>query len=140
MVLDPHANTPLSRADRARARRSGVLVVDCSWNRLRDRGRFPGSDRPLGPARRLPLLIATNPQHFGNVTELTTAEAFGAALFVLGEAGPARALLDGFAGGPAFFEVNAALLRRYAEATLPEGVLAAESAAFSGSGDAHGAR
>lgn len=109
-------------------------MVDCSWNRLRDRGRLPGDGRPLGPARRLPLLFATNPQHFGRVTELTTAEAFAAALFLLGDRALARALLDGFAGGTAFFKVNGALLARYAEAGPPEGVLAAESAAFSDSG------
>ncbi len=65
-VLDPHAADPLSAADRALARRGGVLAVDCSWNRLASRGRLPGlAVDDGGIHRRLPILVAGNPQHFG---------------------------------------------------------------------------
>ncbi len=132
IVLDPHAPVPLSSADRPRARRAGVIAIDCSWNRLAGRGDLPSGSASSGGRghRRLPFLLATNPQHFGRLAELNTAEALGAALYVLGARAQAARLLGGFAGGPAFFEVNRERLKRYAEAADPAGVIAAEAALF----------
>jgi ribosome biogenesis protein Tsr3 len=76
------------------------------------------------------MLVATNPQHFGRLGELNTAEALGAALYLLGRPAQARGLLDGFAGGRALFEVNQERLERYASRATPEEVLAAEQALF----------
>ena len=122
VVLDPFADEPLSRRDRATARRGGLLVIDCSWNVLSERGGFPTSGR--GSARdhrrRLPWLIAANPQHYGRLGELNTVEALAAALRVLGWDHQARSLLGGAAGGAAFLEINAERLDRYA--TAPDGV------------------
>jgi pre-rRNA-processing protein TSR3 len=129
VVLDPFAMEPLSRADRAVAERGGLVAVDCSWNRISDRGRLPavgGSGRLSGPRRRLPLLVATNPQHYGRVGELNTAEALAASLCVLGQPNEAEELLRGFSGGPAFFEVNRERLGRYARARSAEAVREAE--------------
>ncbi len=132
IVLDPHASTPLSPADRPAALRSGVIAIDCSWNRLADRGAIAPSAHGPSPAhpRRLPFLLATNPQHYGRLAELNTAEAAGAALFVLGARGTAVELLEGFAGGEAFFRVNRERLDRYARAPGPQGIVAAEAALF----------
>jgi pre-rRNA-processing protein TSR3 len=135
ILLDPRAPTPLSSADAARARRDGVLGIDCSWNRLAERGGFP-PPTPVGNGpsahRRLPLLVPTNPQHYGRTTELTTAEAFAAALYLLGEESRARRLLDAFPGGAAFFDVNAVALHRYREAATGDELLAAERGLFGG--------
>ncbi len=64
------------------------------------------------------------------MAELNTAEALAAALYVLGASEQAVQLLEGFAGGPAFFEVNRERLARYVEADRPAGVIAAEAALF----------
>ncbi|MCI4346595.1 MAG: DUF367 domain-containing protein [Thermoplasmata archaeon] len=82
ILLDPRADTPLSPADRPRALDGGLLGVDCSWNRLGERGGFPARLPGLHHQphrRRLPFLLAGNPQHYGRLAELNTAEAFGAA-------------------------------------------------------------
>lgn len=127
IVLDPYAPVPLCRADRPAASRGGVTAVDCSWNRLSaDRASGRESRRAEGSLRRLPMLIATNPQHFGRFGELNTAEALGAAAFVLGFPARAKALLSGFAGGTSFLDMNRERLSRYASADRPEDVLAAE--------------
>ena len=133
VVLDPYAPTPLSVADQGAAEVAGLLVVDCSWNRLSSRGTFPGEEggsRRHGTHRRLPLLIAANPQHYGRVAQLSTVEAFSAALYVLGRTTEAEQVITGFAGGPDFLEVNRARLDRYRNAPGPAEILVAEKALF----------
>ena len=135
VVLDPHARSPLSGADRAAAARGGILVVDCSWNRLAERGGLPHDDReetPRGIRRRLPFLIATNPQHYGRLAELNTAEALGAAVYLLDDVERAGRLLEGFRGGPEFLHVNRTRLERYRACAGPDEVTAAERALFGG--------
>ncbi len=134
VTLDPYAPLPLSSADRRAALAGGLLAVDGSWNRLSVRGRFPGSARPGSDpgARRLPFLLATNPQHFGKWTQLNTVEALAAAVYLLGRPVQAAHLLEAFRGGPAFLEINRARLERYAEARSGAEVLEAERAIFTG--------
>jgi pre-rRNA-processing protein TSR3 len=133
ILLDPHAERPLAPSDAAEARRGGILVVDCSWNRLQGRGGYPGERGWLAgfrSRRRLPFLLAANPQHFGRVAELNTAEAFAAALAILGEPEEAGRLLQGFRGGPALLEINAAALSEYAFGPDVEAVRRAETRLF----------
>jgi rRNA small subunit aminocarboxypropyltransferase len=131
VLLDPRAPTPVSRTDRLAARRDGILAVDCSWNQLASRGELPEGgllSRRTRP-RRLPWLVATNPQHYGRWNELNTAEALAAALHVLGEPGQASALLAPFAGAAEFWKVNSSRLRLYGEAVDSEGVQTVERSA-----------
>jgi pre-rRNA-processing protein TSR3 len=135
VVLDPYAATPLSRADLEEAEQGGLLAVDCSWNRLGQRGRFPpgAEDGALhGHRRRLPLLVAANPQHYGRIGELNTVEALAAAVFVLGRPAESTALLAGFRGGDGFLEINAERLARFAGGADSEEMLALERALFGG--------
>lgn len=133
IVLDPFAPDPLSLRDRPTAIRGGILAVDCSWNQLGERGAYLAAPC-LGPKRaghrRLPYLMATNPQHFGRIGELNTAEALGAALFVVGFETTAQNLLDGFAGGRSFFEVNRPRLEAYRDRADPSEMRAAERTVF----------
>jgi len=133
VVLDPYAPTPLSAADLGAAERGGLLAVDCSWNRLASRGTFPGAgsrNRSRGTHRRLPILIAANPQHYGRVAELNTVEALSAALSVLGRVEAAEQLMEGFRGGAEFLEVNRTRLDRYRAAADPVDVAALEKELF----------
>lgn len=135
VVLDPYSPVPLSAADREAAQVGGILVVDCSWNRLAARGAFPGAEgrgRRHGSHRRLPVLVATNPQHYGRVAQLTTAEAFCAALSILGQEEAAEELIGGFAGGGEFLSVNRERLDRYRAAAGPADITAAEKVLFGG--------
>ena len=78
------------------------------------------------------MLVAANPQHYGRLTQLTTAEAFSAALSVLGREAEAAGVLAGFAGGDDFLEINRDRLDRYRRAKGPTEVLAAEKDLFAG--------
>ncbi len=135
MLLDPYATVPLTSGDRPRAEGAGLIAVDCSWNRLSQahaRGVPNARARGGGGARRLPMLLATNPQHFGRLGELNTAEALAAALWILGRPEESVGLLSGFAGGSTFLELNAERLARYAAAGSAKAILAEERALFGG--------
>ena len=132
-MLDPYATVPLTSADRPRADAHGLVAVDCSWNRLSARHArgLPRTAVVHGAVgRRLPILVASNPQHYGRLGELNTAEALAAALVLLGEPEDAARLLEGFAGGPAFFELNRERLARYAGASSPEELVREERGLF----------
>ena len=137
VLLDPHAPVPLSRADRERAIRGGVVAVDCSWNRIGATGRYPRQlttlDR-LTFRRRLPWLVAANPQHHGRLGELNTAEALAAALVLLGERGRAERVLETFPGGPTFFDLNAEAFAQYVRAIDGDAIVALETAPLGASG------
>ncbi len=90
--------------------------MDCSWNRLRDRaGLPPGLPRPPRPSlpRRLPFLLAANPQHFGRLGELNTAEALGAALYLAVGAPAAERFFSRWTGGSELLRLNAERLSAY---------------------------
>lgn len=130
ILLDPHADEPLSSRDAPRIRRRGLAAVDCSWNQLGARGRYPdgGSTAfPFERRRRLPWLRAGNPQHYARVGELNTAEALAGALYVIGAGAQADRLLDATGAGRSFPDLNSLLLREYAAAPTAEGVRAVEA-------------
>jgi len=132
ILLDPRAPVPLTPQDGPRAASAGILVVDCSWNRLDRRGGFDPALTGLTrlPRRRLPWLLAGNPQHYGRVGELNTAEAFAGALDILGDRAGAERVLGTFAGGPGFLALNARLLEAYRNAGSVEALRAAEREFF----------
>jgi pre-rRNA-processing protein TSR3 len=135
VVLDPYATVPLTSADRTRAESEGLVAVDCSWNQLsarHARGLPRTGTVRGGVGRRLPILFASNPQHYGRLGELNTAEALAAALYVLGRPEEADHLLAGFAGGAAFRELNGERLARYARAASPAELIVAERGEFAG--------
>jgi len=112
-----------------------VVVVDCSWNRLARRSLALDGDGPPTPRllrRRLPLLLAANPQHFGRLAELNTVEAFAAALYLVGAPGRAAEILAGFRGGTTFLELNRERLTAYRAAATSDEVRAVERRLFGG--------
>ena len=120
LLLDPSARAPLCRADQVAA----LVAVDCSWKK---REHVFQSIRARCK-RRLPYLIAANPVNYGRPHELTTVEALGAALYILGEKERAKELLGKFKWGPTFLALNAAPLNEYAEASTFADLLACERA------------
>lgn len=122
VVLDPMAEKALSREDSEAASRRGLLVLDCSWNRLE---RFPSIRRGLRH-RALPFLVAANPTNYGVPQKLSSAEALAAALYIMGERTRAEALMSRFKWGPAFIQINRERLEAYLEAEDSTGVVSAQ--------------
>ncbi len=108
ILLDPTALQALSPADRpARS----LTALDCSWEVL-----DTGAVSSWRKRRALPFLVAANPVNFGRPWRLTSVEAFGAALFILGEREQAGAVLESQNWGPRFLELNEEPLSLYARA------------------------
>jgi len=120
VVLNPHAERALSPADRNASDR--LVALDCSW-KTAEREAFDLD----GPHRALPFLVAANPVNFGNPFELTTVEAFAAALLILGEREQAEQVLSKVRWGETFLELNAEPLRRYADCEDSTDVVAVQS-------------
>lgn len=109
VYLTPLADKALSREDLQRAERGGIRAVDCTWTHEADIPSYPNG-------RALPYLVAANPVNYGRPFRLTTAEAFSAALFILGREPEARKVLSSFTWGEQFFLLNQEPLERYAGA------------------------
>jgi len=123
VVLDPEAEKALSREDLEAAMRRGVLVLDCSWNKL---SRFPRVRSGLRH-RALPFLVAANPTNFGKAQKLSSAEALAAAAYILGERERAEHLMSRFKWGSAFLDMNRERLEAYAAADTSAEVVQAQA-------------
>jgi pre-rRNA-processing protein TSR3 len=122
IVLDPEAEKALSREDSAPAEKFGLLVLDCSWNKL---SKFPVIRSGL-QHRALPFLLAANPTNFGKPQRLSSAEALAASLFIMGEKAHAEDLMNLFKWGPVFLDINRERLEAYASAANSTGVVKAQ--------------
>lgn len=112
ILLDPSAEKSISSEDKEAAARFGILALDCSWNRLEE---FPKVRKGLRH-RALPFVLPTNPTNFGKAQRLSTAEAFAAALYILGEREQAAGIMNRFKWGPSFLPANKDALELYAQA------------------------
>jgi pre-rRNA-processing protein TSR3 len=128
VLLNPFAKKALSREDLEDMRRHGLLALDCSWAQAE--AAFPallGSTR----SRALPFLVAANPVNYGKPFVLSTAEAIGAALAIVGEARQARDVLSAVPFGELFLTVNKNPLEDYAKCATSAQVVAAQMAYLS---------
>ncbi|HJX04562.1 MAG TPA: DUF367 family protein [Thermoplasmata archaeon] len=109
LILDPEAEKALSREDFEPAMRSGLVVLDCSWERL---ARFPKVRGDLRH-RALPFMLAANPTNFGKAQKLSSAEALAASLYIMGEVEHAERLMAKFKWGPVFIDINRERFEEY---------------------------
>lgn len=126
VVLDPRSQVAFSPADSGAAHRRGVVALDCSWKRVEATYRKYDFDA-VGPRRALPYMLAANPVHFGQAMELSTLEAFAAALFIVGEPGQAQELLGSYTWGDQFLFLNRLPLEAYAASKTSTEVVRAQA-------------
>ena len=123
VVLDPEAEKAISAEDREAITRHGLLVLDCSWNKLT---KFPRIRRGL-QHRALPFMLAANPTNFGKPQRLSSAEALAASLYIIGEKQQAEQVMSIFKWGPVFLDINRDRLEQYAAAKTSADVVAAQN-------------
>jgi pre-rRNA-processing protein TSR3 len=123
IVLDPESEKALSREDAGSAERYGLLVLDCSWNKL---VKFPRLKVGM-QHRALPFMVAANPTNFGKPQKLSSAEALAAAVYIMGDRARAEQLMNRFKWGPTFIDINRERLESYAAAATSAEVVAAQN-------------
>ncbi len=125
LILNPLAIEKLTRSDGTIYQRSGVTVLDCSWNQAEDifSKKFPN-------LRALPRLIATNPVNYGKQSKLSSVEALAAALYILNFQKMARELLNHFKWGIQFLTLNKNLLTEYTTCSSTSDVMKIEKEYF----------
>jgi pre-rRNA-processing protein TSR3 len=126
IVLNPFASNILLPSDRGLAEENGLVVVDCSWEKVKSAFVFGMH----GEARRLPTLLAANPVNYAKPHKLSSAEALAAALIVMGFRETAARLLGLFKWGESFLTLNDQPLRQYSSAKNMTAMLEAEAQFF----------
>lgn len=126
VILDPECGKVLGPEDHAILRAGGVITaLDCSW-RLIDSSLDSIRKRTRLLHRTLPVLLAANPVNWGKPGMLSTVEALGAALCLLGNDEQAESLLSKFNWGLRFLELNAEPLSVYADCATSEELVEAQ--------------
>ncbi len=123
VVLDPSSRVVLAPPDREPILKSGLVVIDSSWNRgIND---ITAVVRRLRGCRRrvLPLLRAGNPVNYAVFTKLSSAEAVAAALYIVGLKDQALETLSKFKWGKTFLNLNKDMLEEYSNTLTREEVL-----------------
>jgi pre-rRNA-processing protein TSR3 len=123
VVVSPKARKILSREDKDLMEQYGAAVVEASWNRIDEVpfGRIGGKCERL-----LPYLVAANPTNYGRPWRLNCVEALAACYYICGHPEWAESILSTFSYGPAFIDINAALLKRYMACENEEQIKKAE--------------
>jgi len=126
LVLNPFADQILLPTDRVQSLESGLVALDCSWERVNETLalRLPGC------GRRLPTLLAANPTNYAKAHKLSSVEALAGSLYLLGFKKEAEKLLSLFKWGGTFFTLNAEPLEAYSLAKSIDAMLVAESQFF----------
>ncbi|MFO8019494.1 MAG: DUF367 family protein [Promethearchaeia archaeon] len=101
IFLNPFSSKEISLKDRRIVLKYGLVVIDCSWNKILNRN-IPETQNP----RRLPSLVAANPINYGKWEKLSSAEAIIAALYLTGFSKNAKKLANLFRWGQEFLRIN----------------------------------
>jgi len=101
IILNPFSSTKLSKNDKEIVKQYGLVVIDCSWNRILNLKKIP-----LNNSRKLPSLIAANPVNYGKWEKLSSVEAIAAALYIIGFKEYGDFLLSKFSWGMQFKKIN----------------------------------
>ena len=125
LILNPLATEKLTKTDSSIYQRSGVTVLDCSWNQAEEifAKTFPN-------LRALPRLIAANPVNYGKQAKLSSVEALAAALYLLDYQKMATDILNRFKWGNQFLILNESLLEEYSNCSSTSEVANVEKEYF----------
>jgi pre-rRNA-processing protein TSR3 len=113
VLLNPFSEKSLSREDLHDAQDHGLVALDCSWKTAEQL--FLSLEK-TSVSRALPFLLAANPVNYGKPFQLSTVEAFAAALYILGEVSHAEKILGIYTWGHRFLELNREPLEEYRKA------------------------
>lgn len=100
ILLNPFSQKVINSSDRTIILKYGLIVIDCSWNKIFN------LDLKTTNQRKLPPLIASNPINYGKWEKLSSVEALAAALYITDFANFADIILSKFNWGVQFKRLN----------------------------------
>ena len=124
ILLNPLASQSISPADAYHSVR-GIVVLDCTWGEVERI--FPTLKSKRMKERALPYLLASNPVNYGKPFVLNSAEAFVAALYIIGQKEQALVVANKFKWGDTFLTLNKEPLEAYALAKDSADVIAIQN-------------
>ncbi|MHA1269570.1 MAG: DUF367 family protein [Candidatus Helarchaeota archaeon] len=124
IILNPLSVRALSIEDLEFAENRGIVVMDCSWNKLES---FFSRGRIKGRQRSLPYLVAANPVNYGRPFKLSSVEALAAALMILSFKEHAKFILSKFTWGYQFLKLNKEPFEEYAQAKSSKEIIDIQS-------------
>ncbi|CAF1392958.1 unnamed protein product, partial [Didymodactylos carnosus] len=129
LILSPIGEKCVSPSDHDLVLSHGIAVVDCSWAKLEE---TPFSRMRGKHLRLLPYLVATNSVNYGKPCQLSCAEAYAAALYIIGRKDLGDILLKKFKWGHSFYELNEQMLTAYTACKTVEDMLTIDAKFRSG--------
>ncbi len=126
IVLNPTAESTITKSDADLAQRNGLVVIDCSWNLSEE----VFSRHFKGIQRKLPSLLAGNPTNYAKLGKLSSIEAVAAALYIMNFKSFAEKILSLYKWGPTFLSLNHESLEDYSNAESVEHMLELERLYF----------
>ncbi len=125
LSLTPYSDLYLLPSDRNIASKTGLALIDGSWNRISSI-----ENLKLRHARKLPILVPVNPVNFGKPGKLSSVEAMAASLYIMGFQEEANQVLSKFNWGQNFIPMNIQPLEEYMKCTKQEDIPVAEELFF----------
>lgn len=125
LLLNPAADNVLTPSDKVIFNKSGISVLDCSWNQSKEIFEMKYINQ-----RVLPKLIPVNPVNYGKTSKLSSVEAIAASLFIIGEEKISEELLSKFSWGLHFLEYNKNLLSDYSKQNSQDEIREVENEYF----------
>lgn len=101
IILDPFSPNQINIKDREIMLKNGLVVIDCSWNKILNLKRTNWKN-----GRKLPSFIAANPTNYGKWEKLCSAEAIAAALYITEFIDLSNKIISKFSWGNEFLKIN----------------------------------
>ncbi len=126
ILLDPYSPKVISKEDREHAIKHGLLIIDCSWETAENSFEKIRAKKKM-LSRALPFLVAVNPVNYGKAFQLSSIEAFAAALIILDFRSQAEQILRIYKWSANFLIMNEQPIHEYEKANNSQEIIKAQA-------------
>ena len=112
LYLTPYSENFLLNSDKLFYEKTGIVVMDGSWNRINTIENIRAKN-----GRKLPLLLPVNPVNYGKPGKLSSLEALAAALYIMGYVDLSGEVVSKYSWAQNFIKTNIEPLNDYMKCT-----------------------
>jgi pre-rRNA-processing protein TSR3 len=125
LYLTPYSENFLLNSDKISYEKTGIVVMDGSWNRINTIENIRAKN-----GRKLPLLLPVNPVNYGKPGKLSSLEALAAALYIMGYVDLSGEIISKYSWAQNFIKTNINPLNDYSKCTTNEECISAQESYF----------